>query len=263
MSVRHPRLSGSIAKGDPLHYVLHNAGDKDPSELARTSGRIPAPHYVKLSGDRKIPQWQRTRTSRVVGYHPAADCSGYFMSAKFQPNNNCYNYACNVATNTFAIPGRRHKHSLKPRHRTLTAEDVLEAVQLDGLIVLGRDSMTLPQALRALKREQKQGRLLDGHMAALVFSPAHSESSWQGDFHFVRCDHPSGRCWSQKDGPDQVTNFDFAGHPITNPAEACWTVNQGPRRQRRYQRLSTTYAQRCVYEFAAWLFVPFGKVDII
>ncbi|MEI8633340.1 hypothetical protein P4S72_17315 [Vibrio sp. PP-XX7] len=34
--------------------------------------------------------------------------------------------------------------------------------------------------------------------------------------------------WSQKDGGDQVTNFDFAGQPISDPATACWTVNLGP-----------------------------------
>jgi serine/threonine protein kinase len=34
------------------------------------------------------------------------------MSYKFQPNNSCYNYVCNIATNSFALPGRSKGISL-------------------------------------------------------------------------------------------------------------------------------------------------------
>jgi hypothetical protein len=53
-----------------------------------------------------------------------------------------------------------------------------------------------------------------------------------------------------------VTNFDFAGQPITAPDAANWTVNQGP--------LSNGSDMVVSYEFVTYMFVPAGgKAKII
>jgi len=65
----------------------------------------------------------------------------------------------------------------------------------------------------------------------LLISLAKNNLLWKGDFHWVRCDDVSGGLWSQKDGPDQITNFDFSGKAIQDPRMANWIVNQGPTRQ--------------------------------
>jgi hypothetical protein len=263
MGIRHPRFSGFAPDDDPYHYVLPATGGGDPAAQAEGSGRIPAPIFKTLDDGRKVSQWATTEESRVIGFHPAADCKGNFMSYRYQPNNNCYNYACNIATNSFAIPGRGYQERLIPAHRSLTADDVIQGALLDGLIEIGRDPMTLPDAMASLREKKEVGGLLDGHMVALLISKADSDIRWRGDFHFVRCDEPSGQSWSQKDGPDQVTNFDFAGNVIVDPSIANWTVNQGPRHQRHDTPESDLFAQQTSYFFAAWMFVPFLRVEII
>lgn len=185
------------------------------------------------------------------------------MSYKYQPNNNCYNYACNIATNSFAHPGRRHGKSPFGTNGRLTPNSVITAAKTDGLIELGRVGMKLPEVLGVLRKKQKKGGLADGHLVALLISVADSKIRWRGDFHWVRCDEPLGRIWSQKDGPDQVTNFDFSGKVIKDPSTANWTVNQGPRRHRRTTPKAGRFAIETVYKFQAWMFVPFGRVSII
>ena len=101
---------------------------------------------------------------------------------------------------------------------------------------------------------------LGGHFVALMISPA-GDANWPGDYHWSRCDNSSGSCgsWSQKDGNDQVTNFDFAGNLITDPATANWTVNQGP-----IQTGSDVGDDQIVdYAFYCYMFVPDSGVNII
>lgn len=101
---------------------------------------------------------------------------------------------------------------------------------------------------------------LGGHFVALMVSPA-ILPHWPGDYHWARCDNSSGDCrsWSQKDGSDQVTNFDFAGHPISNPIEANWQVNQG-----QVNPQAEDYRDMVVdYFFYGFMFVPASGVNII
>ena len=54
-----------------------------------------------------------------------------------------------------------------------------------------------------------------------------------------------------------MTNFDFAGEPITNPAMANWRVNRctiGGEDTKEYV---------VSYEFYCFMFVPQGKVNIV
>lgn len=262
MSVRRFRFSGFPRANDPFHYVLRKSR-LDPTHQAVEEGRLPSPKFVRLKDGTQVPQWKPTVKSRVSGFNPAGDCNGYFMSYQFQPNNNCYNYACNVATNSFAHPGRKHGTSLFSPTRRLTGDSVVAAARADGLIEVGRSEMGLSDVLKVLNIRRRNGLLRDGHLVALLISVADSKIRWRGDFHFVRCDAPDGKHWSQKNGPDQVTDFDFAGNLIKDPSTANWVVNQGLEHHRRPTPKAPRSEIRILYRFEAWMFVPFGRVSII
>jgi hypothetical protein len=260
MSVRQPRLSGLIPHNHPWHYVL-DEGDPLPTERSR--GRRLAPRYTRVPGFGKIPVWGPAKRDKVDGFRPAMDCDGNFMSYRFQVNNNCYNYACNIATNSFAQPGRRHGIKLLKKGKMLKASDVIVGAEADGLKLIGREEMSLSRALNSAIYLNGSIGKGGGHLVALFLSEAQSDIRWRGDYHWVRSDHPSGRKWSQKDGPDHVTNFDFRGNWIVDPTKAFWTVNMGPPQTgwgRRKDRLTSKIVTYC---FAAWMFVPYGRVSII
>jgi len=109
-------------------------------------------------------------------------------------NNNCYNYANNQVTNTFAQPGR----GTGQMYTALTCPDVAAAADRDGLVSTGGFSASV-----------------QGWYVALVIWP-------NRDFHWYRQD--SNGCWSHKPGSTPVRNTDNSGNPITDPA----TCNRGP-----------------------------------
>jgi len=215
-------------------------------------GALIPPNYVKTPwGD--VPQYATTVVGTFSGYNPSGDCNGYFMSSKYQSNNNCYAYGCNIATNSFPQPGRYSGGT--PFSKNFTAEVVMNNAVGDGLVYVGTE-------LDDIKTHRAQNS--SGHYVALLFSPPESNiggdpnANWPGDYHWVRCDDPETySSWSQKDGGDQVTNFDFAGQPITNPAKSNWQVNQGP--------IGTSDANEYVvsYDFYCFMFVPQSGLNII
>ena len=89
----------------------------------------------------------------------------------------------------------------------------------------------------------------------LLFSEPDSKSGWTGDYHWARQDKDGS--WSQKDGSDSVTNFDFAGNKITDPARANWVVNQGATSDQNPADMMVHY------DFHSYMYVPDGKVNII
>src|ERR1700739_3482444 len=94
---RQYKFSGRIAPDDKQFALRAN----------ETEEKI-APIYVTVPGGKQVPQYAPTVSDPDNIYAPATNCQGYFMSFKFQPNNNCYNYSCNAASNSFAQPGRMH-----------------------------------------------------------------------------------------------------------------------------------------------------------
>jgi hypothetical protein len=228
------KFSGRIQRDDFRHLAVAD------------DGNIIAPSYVTVPGGMKVPQYAPTVVGASTNYDPSSDCDGNFMSYKFQPNNNCYNYSCNVATNSFAQPGRMHGYFLP---NPFTGADVVKGAVMDGLISLSGRTM-------ADLKDQIAGK--SGHVVALLISPNDSTVDWPGDYHWVRCDTLGPPVsWSQKDGGDQVTNFDFAGNPIVDPATSNWTVNQGP--------MITGSSNDVVvaYSFYTYMFVGAGGVSII
>jgi hypothetical protein len=131
----------------------------------------------------------------------AADAPPYNPGAwnipTVQPFNNCYNYANNQATNTFAQPGRATGHM----YTALTCASVQPAAQSDGLVPAANFSGPLASG--------------KGWYVALVIWP-------NADYHWYRQDKVG--CWSHKPGSTIVRNVDNAGQQITDPR----TCNRGP-----------------------------------
>lgn len=237
------KFSGRIAEGDLRHSTLETAPD----------GALVAPTYVPTTWG-NVPQFAATVSDTNNGYDPAGDCQGYFMSVNYQPNNNCYAYGCNIASNSFAQPGRAS--GAPTLANNFTAEHVKDNAVSDGLVFVGA---TL-DALNAYAETVVAGA---GHYVALMFSPPESNiggdtnANWPGDYHWARCDVLTPMSWSQKDGGDQVTNFDFAGNPILDPSIANWRVNQGPIGNGDQSEYIVTYAFYC------FMYVPSSGVNII
>jgi len=218
-----------------------------------------APSYVEIPGGDKIPQYGPTVYGTSTRYDPPGNCKGNFMSYKFQPDNNCYNYGCNIATNTFAQPGRM---SGKPI-ASVQGEDVVASAQADGLILIpGGATASLDDVKRFVRHQLITKE--HGHVVGLMISQPDKQIGWGGDYHWCRCDNTweavtlgAQMIFSQKDGGDQVTNFDFAGFEIKNPAHANWTVNQA--------NLTNTPSQfRVSYKFYTFMYVPGVKeINII
>ena len=209
-----------------------------------------APHFVKVDRVGYIPQYAPTLVGDSVRFDPATDCNGYFTSSKFQAHNNCYNYGVDTATNTIAQPGRMNGITITGN---IDAEQVVQGARLDGLILVGGPGTDIG-GLR-----NSAPKLGAGHFVALLIAPAAPALQFDGDYHWVRCDDLGAPSWSQKDGPDQVTNFDFAGSPIHDPAVAHWSVNSGPPGTGKPGAPDLVVT----YQFHAYMFVPRAKVIII
>lgn len=125
-------------------------------------------------------------------YNPA-----FWNTPQRQPYNNCYNYANDQATNTFAQPGRATGH----QYTNLTCAGVRPAAQSDGLVPCA--NFTGPLSPGA------------GWYVALVIWPGR-------DYHWYRQDNVG--CWSHKPGSTPVRNVDNAGQRIRDPR----TCNRGP-----------------------------------
>jgi hypothetical protein len=243
------RYKGRIPD-DPLHSLEDHL---TPEGLHKPPTGMPAmPACVAIPGLGCVFQYGATVKGSKVAYDPANDCHGNFMSAKLQVHNNCYNYAIDMATNSFAHPGRRHGlPDVIDECGNVNTDLVLDGAQRDGLKLI-------PNVTSLYDLRKRSADFGPGHAIALLIAPAIPAAKFVGDFHFVRADRlgddpPS---WSQKDGRDQITNFDFAGAPISDPSRANWTVNAGPKKPGQPDFVVT-------YAFITYMFVPAMGVAII
>ena len=274
------KFSGRISPEDQFHQETSapsSDAKADEHYIAPTTKHVTITHppEVKTIG---VPQYADTVHGQSGGqYDPAGDCDGYFMSSKYQPNNNCYAYGCNIATNTFPQPGRKSGYKLMPEDFTGTVDQVGKLVrsfaEKDGLKFAGFTH----KELKKFKSDEQLNNSgdLPGHFVALMISPAGDDKwrsgrkKWPGDYHWARCNNSAETCdsWSQKDSSDQVTNFDFAGNPISNPREANWTVNQGSQQDidPETKKIVETDKNDLIvkYEFYCFMFVPNSGVKII
>jgi hypothetical protein len=109
--------------------------------------------------------------------------------------NNCYNYGCNIKTNTFAQPGYAHGVS-----HSLDCPSVEDAAKADGL--------THGSAVYCHKCS---------HKVALVIAPGGGAEEMT-DYHWYREDDNSR--WSHKPAGYPATELDASGAQITDPETA-------------------------------------------
>lgn len=105
-------------------------------------------------------------------------------------NNNCYNYANDKITNTFAQPGKGSGRIWT--QLVACGTDVAPAAQRDGQIPVASTSSTPAQ----------------GHFIALVLAVGE-------DYHWYRQD--ANAMWSHKPGGTPARNTDNSGRPISDP----------------------------------------------
>ena len=143
---------------------------------------------------RPVPAQCQPKAADAPPYNP-----GKWNIPSVQPYNNCYNYANDLITNTFAQPGRAHGKMYK----TLACDGgtgVEPAAVADGL-------KPVPNFNAHLTKGQ-------GWYVALVIWP-------NFDYHWYRQD--ANGCWSHKPGGTAARNVDNGGHVITDPK----TCNRG------------------------------------
>jgi hypothetical protein len=103
--------------------------------------------------------------------------------------NNCYNYACDYRTDTFAQPG----NASNAQWTHLTCANVGPAAVRDGLQGIKVTTIKCPT---------------EGHLAVLCM--------WENfDYHWYRMGRDG--LWTHKPGGLAVTNVDNSGHLITDP----------------------------------------------
>lgn len=123
-------------------------------------------------------------------------------------NNNCYNYANDKATGTFAQPGRAHdlRAGLAYNLRITSGEVVQAAAVNDSLQVVN-----VPRPPQGPFVQNRLPRVPKGprHLVALAVDVDGR------DFHWYRLD--SDGKWSHKPGITRVSQYDNAGHYITDP----------------------------------------------
>ncbi len=134
----------------------------------------------------------RCRAADAPVYNPSI-----WNTPTVQPFNNCYNYANDQMTNTFAQPGRAHG---TPIASLMCPAAQLSAVA-DGLVSTA--NFTGPLAVG------------QGWYVALVIWPGN-------DYHWYRQDKVG--CWSHKPGSTAARNTDNSGSAIVDPQ----TCNRGP-----------------------------------
>jgi hypothetical protein len=156
------------------------------TEVSNAIGQTPAAIAESLQAAACPP----CRGATAPVYNPA----WWNNNAVILRNNNCYNYANNQATNTFAQPGRGSGRIFSQ----LTCADVGAAAVRDGLANAPSFANPTP-----------------GWYVALVIWPGR-------DYHWYRQDRHG--CWSHKPGQTPVRNVDNAGRTITDPR----TCNRGP-----------------------------------
>jgi len=169
-------------------WLLDTGGDAvDPDVRRYVQSQFAAPPAYAGAGALRVP---RASVLEVPRYEPNI----WNNDPGICWNNNCYNYANNKITNTFAQPG---DGSGAPFSRPPTGAGVARAAISDGL-----EALADPEAW--------QSTPTDGHWVALVISTAIR------DYHWYRLDDSNAR-WSHKPGHTPARDFDQAVAQISDP----------------------------------------------
>ncbi len=149
------------------------------------SGSVTVQVVIAKSGG---PVTNRCRT--VVAFPSLSPLSEWNDGGFVQFQNNCYNFATDIRTDTFAQPsGDRYQ-----------CPDAIPGVVADGL----RAGVDLADLCHT-------SGLPQGHIVALLIWPS-------VDFHFARLE--ADGTWSSKGGPNPASLTDYSWHPILDPRTA-------------------------------------------
>lgn len=182
---------GTISSGNQIHLQVNNG------QYLRALGGGGGQVYATGSSVGSYETFTITLSAApsTLWSTPAYAPTYWNDASTIQFNNNCYNYAVNRRTDTFAQPGR----AAGAMYGSLTTTALYNAAMADGLE---------PTSYGATPPEGKS------KIAIAV---------WTGvDYHLFRLD--SGGNWSHKPGSTSATNLDNSGNPITNPE----TADRGP-----------------------------------
>ena len=198
------RAAGGSLLGERLG---HRAEDEQfeesvlgPQGLIRRL-QLGAPVMEFLARERVgLRDWQAIKWGKVIHWPVTLRCrcaplyepAWWNDGGTRQFNNNCYNYATNYRTDTFAQPGL----AAGAMYSALTCAAVRPAAEVDDLV-------SEPKAANKCPKE--------GHLVALVIAPGI-------DFHWYR----KGRngYWTHKPGGTPATNLDNSGVTIPDPRTA-------------------------------------------
>jgi hypothetical protein len=194
-----------------IHNQIIDFGQTSPNRIADNrsleeflletgKSELPAMLVTRITKELSQPPVSPTELLRIPegGNCPvsqAADAPAYNPAvwnnnSATRQRNNCYNYANDQITNTFAQPGSAH--GVFPTN--IECVDYQQAAAADGLAACAGSNNPL--------------RAEEGWYVALVIAP-------DEDFHWYRQD--DNGCWSHKPGGAYATNLDNAGQLITDP----------------------------------------------
>lgn len=191
-------LLGSMPEGK-IHDALH------PKIRQAIDSRAVSPSHSRAVSPRHVRSILRDEKDVIQHYAPIYNPGRWNDVQLIQWNNNCYNYANQKITNSFAQPGRA---SGNPIVGDITADKTLRSAESDGLW-----KMDVPNHAPVPEAPPQPNCLV-----ALVVAPG-------VDYHWYRLDNTG--YWSHKPGPTPATNLDGDGNKITDPRKAA-NAKHGP-----------------------------------
>lgn len=186
-----PGTMGNIANTDLPFFIGSGNSPTVPIDI-KFNDRIDEVFVY----NRALPKWEIWNVLNPG--QPAFTPSYWNVGGSRQYNNNCYNYANNKATNTFAQPGRASIGTAG----SMTCAAVRAAAIGDGLEPIS-DYPSWPLDFK------KGVALVTGYVGSTP------------DYHWYRLD--SNGTWSHKPGGGTARNTDESGNTITDPR----TANRG------------------------------------
>ena len=193
------RVLDSMPRAEDVRLVSHeitpltaDLRDLIRERLVRYLERPPRISIFKWPPYNPLRTTVNDETCRNCEYEVSEFNPGFWNAPSVRPHNNCYNYARNWRTDTFAQPGRAHG----ARTSTMACANVTNAALADGIV----------ERCRCLPISEWPRRLM-----ALVIDPG-----W--DYHWYR--HQRGGFWGHKPGSTAARNTDNSEVVITNP-ETC------------------------------------------
>lgn len=190
----HIYVHGGIIDVDRFAANRTGNGDVERWLLATGGGAIADDlrQFVETEIETSV---ERSRALARFRVEPPFNPGKWNNDANIKKNNNCYNYANDKITNSFAQPGRGSGQQFS----TFACANVGDASRRDGQVSIASPSSTPAQ----------------GHYIALVIWPSQ-------DYHWYRRD--SNGNWSHKRGESPCQNVDESGRPIQDPR----TCDRGP-----------------------------------